>query len=72
MDLADELLLQADLEAEEADPGFAGTNQAWARMNATAQATGDAVRAWVAAFTGSTENAGSLSSSTSSISWTTI
>lgn len=54
-------------EADEIDPGFAGPNQVWAWMNATAQATGDNVRAWVAAFTGSTENTSMSGSSTSSI-----
>lgn len=35
------------------EAGFAGTPQAWARMHAIAQATGDTARAWVEVFTSS-------------------
>ena len=38
-------------EREKPDVGFAGQSNVWAKMNATAHATGDHLRAWVEAFT---------------------
>jgi hypothetical protein len=47
-------------EREECDPGFAGQSNVWAKMNATAHATGDHLRAWIEAFT--TSSSSSVSS----------
>jgi len=42
-----------EIEQVAGDPevGFAGQSNVWAKMNATAHATGDHLRAWVEAFT---------------------